>query len=300
MITTIWIISLIVSITPQFGFKDPDYLDRINIHKRCMVSQDVGYQVFATCATFYIPLMAILILYWKIFQAARSRIHKHAFRSAAYRAATTSTAAAAAAAQEPPAASLSRPKRSFFAYFFGNRKTEVVEPSTSIPLTELPSSGSAIDSSQDKTAIGIDMTDEQLRQLQQQRQQQQQPNQPGKSRRTRRGAAGMIVRQIRKITSRRRTIKSLEARREKKAAQTLAIITGVFVVCWLPFFLMALVMSIFPEYQIHPYLASLFLWLGYFNSTLNPIIYTIFNPEFRKAFHRIITCINNLSVITSC
>ena len=28
--------------------------------------------------------------------------------------------------------------------------------------------------------------------------------------------------------------------------------------------------------------------LGYLNSCLNPIIYTIFNPEFRKAFKRVL------------
>ncbi len=31
-------------------------------------------------------------------------------------------------------------------------------------------------------------------------------------------------------------------------------------------------------------------WLGYVNSTLNPIIYTIFNVDFRVAFSRILMC----------
>jgi hypothetical protein len=29
-------------------------------------------------------------------------------------------------------------------------------------------------------------------------------------------------------------------------------------------------------------------WLGYLNSTLNPVIYTVFNPFFRQAFRRIL------------
>jgi len=29
-------------------------------------------------------------------------------------------------------------------------------------------------------------------------------------------------------------------------------------------------------------------WLGYINSALNPLIYTIFNREFRKAFKKIV------------
>lgn len=81
---------------------------------------------------------------------------------------------------------------------------------------------------------------------------------------------------------------TLEAKRERKAAKTLAIITGAFVVCWLPFFLVALLMPLCESCYINDKLASFFLWLGYFNSTLNPVIYTIFSPEFRQAFKRIL------------
>lgn len=88
--------------------------------------------------------------------------------------------------------------------------------------------------------------------------------------------------------SRREKRETLEAKRERKAAKTLAIITGAFVVCWLPFFIMALLMPLCDSCQINKYVASFFLWLGYFNSTLNPVIYTIFSPEFRQAFKRIL------------
>lgn len=82
---------------------------------------------------------------------------------------------------------------------------------------------------------------------------------------------------------------TIETKRERKAAKTLAIITGAFVVCWLPFFLMALFLPLCGEScSLNDKVASLFLWLGYFNSTLNPVIYTIFSPEFRQAFKRIL------------
>jgi len=35
-------------------------------------------------------------------------------------------------------------------------------------------------------------------------------------------------------------------------------------------------------------LMSSFVWLGYVNSALNPVIYTIFNADFRRAFRRLL------------
>lgn len=77
-----------------------------------------------------------------------------------------------------------------------------------------------------------------------------------------------IANPMQKVNKRKET---LEAKRERKAAKTLAIITGAFVVCWLPFFVMALTMPLCAACQISDSVASLFLWLGYFNSTLNPV-----------------------------
>lgn len=77
MIIIIWAIALVVSLSPQIPqFKDPDYLFRINEKKQCLVSQDLKYQIFATSSTFYVPLLMIFILYWKIFQTARKRIRR--------------------------------------------------------------------------------------------------------------------------------------------------------------------------------------------------------------------------------
>ena len=81
---------------------------------------------------------------------------------------------------------------------------------------------------------------------------------------------------------------SLEAKRERKAAKTLAIVTGAFIACWLPFFIMALMMPIFKGFEFNPHLIAFLWWMGSFNSTLNPMIYTIFSPEFRLAFQRIL------------
>jgi len=73
--------------------------------------------------------------------------------------------------------------------------------------------------------------------------------------------------------------------------------TGVFLLCWVPFFTLNIVNAICLRYdlfdalavcRIDPVLLSFFVWLGYINSFLNPVIYTIFNVEFRRAFKRLL------------
>lgn len=40
--------------------------------------------------------------------------------------------------------------------------------------------------------------------------------------------------------------------------------------------------------SIPPQVTSTVTWLGYVNSTLNPIIYTVFNAEFRNFFRKVL------------
>lgn len=70
MIFYAWTVSAIVSLAPIFGWKDPDFAHRVLIEHKCMVSQDVGYQIFATISTFYAPLVVLLGLYWRIFKVS--------------------------------------------------------------------------------------------------------------------------------------------------------------------------------------------------------------------------------------
>ncbi|XP_026296903.1 serotonin receptor 7 isoform X2 [Apis mellifera] len=77
--------------------------------------------------------------------------------------------------------------------------------------------------------------------------------------------------------------------KERKASTTLGIIMSAFIVCWLPFFVLALVRPFLKNPDAIPaFLSSLFLWLGYCNSLLNPIIYATLNRDFRKPFREIL------------
>ncbi|XP_036270892.1 5-hydroxytryptamine receptor 1B [Pipistrellus kuhlii] len=83
--------------------------------------------------------------------------------------------------------------------------------------------------------------------------------------------------------------KKLMAARERKATKTLGIILGAFIVCWLPFFIISLVMPICRSAcWFHQAIFDFFTWLGYLNSLINPIIYTMSNEDFKQAFHKLI------------
>ncbi|XP_046870862.1 alpha-2B adrenergic receptor [Hypomesus transpacificus] len=78
--------------------------------------------------------------------------------------------------------------------------------------------------------------------------------------------------------------------REKRFTFVLAVVIGVFVVCWFPFFFSYSLVAVCPETCSLPKpLFTFFFWIGYCNSCLNPVIYTIFNKDFRKAFKKILS-----------
>ncbi|XP_055728988.1 5-hydroxytryptamine receptor 1B-like [Salvelinus fontinalis] len=81
--------------------------------------------------------------------------------------------------------------------------------------------------------------------------------------------------------------KRISAARERKATKTLGIILGAYIICWLPFFIYTLVVSVCAS-CFYPELFDIFTWLGYLNSLINPIIYTMSNEDFKKAFHKLI------------
>ncbi|XP_026888954.2 trace amine-associated receptor 3-like [Electrophorus electricus] len=76
--------------------------------------------------------------------------------------------------------------------------------------------------------------------------------------------------------------------RERKAAKTLGIVMGFFLLCWLPFFMANLIDPFFNFMTPADVFDSL-IWLAYFNSMCNPLIYGFFYPRFQSAFKIILS-----------
>uniref|UniRef100_A0A6G1S3S5 Alpha-2C adrenergic receptor n=1 Tax=Aceria tosichella TaxID=561515 RepID=A0A6G1S3S5_9ACAR len=84
--------------------------------------------------------------------------------------------------------------------------------------------------------------------------------------------------------------RKLAKARERRATLILGLIMATFISCWFPFFtfyVLRAICHVCRDY-IPPRLEAFIFWMGYCNSAINPIIYTIFNRDFRKAFRKIL------------
>ncbi|XP_070769484.1 trace amine-associated receptor 13c-like [Enoplosus armatus] len=75
-------------------------------------------------------------------------------------------------------------------------------------------------------------------------------------------------------------------RSELKAARTLGIVVAVFLMCYCPYYCLALTGG---NILIGSSAEAVMSFLMYFNSCLNPVIYAFFYPWFRKALRLIVT-----------
>ncbi|XP_023216969.1 alpha-2Da adrenergic receptor-like [Centruroides sculpturatus] len=82
--------------------------------------------------------------------------------------------------------------------------------------------------------------------------------------------------------------RKLAKARERRATLILGLIMAAFILAWLPFFVLYVVKAVYRADSIDEIGFAIAFWLGYCNSALNPIIYTIFNRDFRRAFRKIL------------
>ncbi|KAM6907769.1 histamine receptor H2b [Xenentodon cancila] len=98
------------------------------------------------------------------------------------------------------------------------------------------------------------------------------------------------VRRIRATTPSFARSASATIAREHKATVTLAAVLGAFIICWFPYFTFFTCMGIKEKTNPPNAVHSVVLWLGYLNSTLNPILYPAFNRDFRRAYRELLLC----------
>ena len=274
MICVIWLLAVSIAMAPVFGWKDSHWQERID-NKICLVSQDVGYQMFATISCFYVPLAFIIFLYSAIYRTAVRIIHRKPRASKQV---------------EELTKTYSTPSDKTETTVFIDSSTSVsssnnsnytnVRVSTSSSSTPRSSTGNASrarsstgNASRPRLSTG---NSSRIRAS------------IGNASRPRWSREDSFISRSRWMNKKKTPITLLQTKRENKAAKTFAVITGAFIICWLPFFIVAFVSPLCSSCYFDKTMESVFLWLGYMNSTLNPFIYTIFSPDFRFAFKKLI------------
>ncbi|XP_029366950.1 5-hydroxytryptamine (serotonin) receptor 1A a [Echeneis naucrates] len=256
LISVTWLVGFSISIPPMLGWRSAE--DRAN-PDACIISQDPGYTIYSTFGAFYIPLILMLVLYGRIFRAARFRIRKTVKKTEIKKVTDNKCATVSPVIfhkktnGEVAGKSWKRTDESKPSSPCVNGAVRHGEEGESLEIIEVISNS--------KTHLPL-------------------PNTPQSSQ----GYESMNE----KNSGAKRKI---ALARERKTVKTLGIIMGTFIFCWLPFFIVALVLPFCAESCCMPdWLAAVINWLGYSNSLLNPIIYAYFNKDFQSAFKKIIKC----------
>ncbi|XP_048359805.1 5-hydroxytryptamine receptor 1A [Sphaerodactylus townsendi] len=274
LISITWLIGFLVSIPPMLGWRTPE--DRSDPNA-CTISKDPGYTIYSTFGAFYIPLLLMLVLYGRIFKAARFRIRKTVKKAdkkqpAAQREADTCLSVSPA----------SEPKRS-------NGGLQQPQAKSWKSAVEPQAGGRACANGALRPAQDGPVAPSALQLLEVSPSNSTKGHLPLPNHHAAAAAATPG-------TERKQEPKTAEAKRkmalarERKTVKTLGIIMGTFILCWLPFFIVALVLPLCAGCHMPEWLGAVINWLGYSNSLLNPVIYAYFNKDFQSAFKKIIKC----------
>ena len=294
IIALVWGLSAIISIPPLFGWNNSSGHNLYNsATKTCQLTDARGFVIYSALGSFFIPLIVMTFVYAKIFQATRRRLRERSKAAAAARLAAISmtnnakcTTKCTNVTMPQDTSSTDSPDEHHDSSNNGNAGGNNIPPNgaTSIQPT-LPNNNSP------SLAVNKNDLDVKLKLVESHSVNFDESRKTSECERPltekdRRGTTRNKTFQVSEFLEERQRI-SLS--RERRAARTMGIIMGCFVLCWLPFFLMYI---IFPFCEAcartDPRIVNAIVWLGYLNSSLNPVIYTVFNIDFRRSFKRIL------------
>ncbi|XP_015249553.1 PREDICTED: 5-hydroxytryptamine receptor 1A-beta [Cyprinodon variegatus] len=259
LISVTWLVGFSISVPPMLVMRSQpnSEADEQPNQMECKIRQDPWYTIYSTFGAFYIPLMLMLVLYGRIFKAARFRIRRTVRKTEKKKVSDSCLALSPALFHKKPHGAAQ-----------GKSWKRSVEP------RPLPTVNGAVKHAEDGESLEI------IEVHSSSRGHLPLPNTPN--------SAPVFESRHEKATEAKRKI---ALARERKTVKTLGIIMGTFILCWLPFFIVALVMPFCRDSCYMPgWLEAVINWLGYSNSLLNPIIYAYFNKDFQSAFKKIIKC----------
>ncbi|XP_047478432.1 probable G-protein coupled receptor No18 [Penaeus chinensis] len=281
MIGLVWSISVIICLPPLFGWND--WPDVFTSDTPCILTQEKGFVIYSSSGSFYCPLLIMTMVYIKIFTATRRRLRERAKASRLNEIQNAGKPKNQKDEDSGGSENGQNDVQNGYNETYEKKKQGKGKPGSTTPTSPAPKALTSPLVAE--TSLTHKPPNPQIEVY------------PVGERKN----AEVVVRvnpkdgsQIHQFIEQKQKI-SLS--KERRAARTLGIIMGSFVVCWLPFFLMYVILpfcSTCPE--PNDKIINFIVWLGYINSSLNPVIYTIFNLDFRRAFAKILKCPTSTSV----
>ncbi|XP_015124443.1 putative tyramine receptor 2 [Diachasma alloeum] len=251
-IAGVWVLSGAISSPPLAGWND--WPEEIEPGTPCQLTRRQGYVIYSSLGSFFIPLLLMSLVYLEIFLATRRRLRERARQSRLGVVTSTRHRNEVDDAEESVSSETNHNERSTMRVH-AKPSLVVVEDDA---VTEVTISD-PVKKKEHTRRHGVSASSD-----------------------TNGGGTSTTVYQF--IEERQR----ISLSKERRAARTLGVIMGVFVVCWLPFFLMYVIVPFCPACCPSEGVVYFITWLGYINSALNPLIYTIFNLDYRRAFRRLL------------
>ncbi|XP_047185589.1 5-hydroxytryptamine (serotonin) receptor 1A b isoform X3 [Scophthalmus maximus] len=275
LIGVTWLVGFSISVPPMLIMSSqPGGAAELN-PTQCKIRQDPWYTIYSTFGAFYIPLILMLVLYGRIFKAARFRIRKTVRKTEKNKKVSDSCSALSPALFHKKSGADAQQHQQ-------QQQSKSWKRSVEPRPRPLPSVNGAVRHAEDGESLEII----EVHGGSSNRGNLPLPNSTSTT--TTGSSAPLFESRHEKATEAKRKI---ALARERKTVKTLGIIMGTFILCWLPFFIVALVMPFCPDSCYMPrWLGDVINWLGYSNSLLNPIIYAYFNKDFQSAFKKIIKC----------
>ncbi|KYO40576.1 alpha-2A adrenergic receptor [Alligator mississippiensis] len=267
IIVIVWVISAVISFPPLISIEKKSGQQADQRAAGCKINDEKWYIISSCIGSFFAPCLIMILVYMRIYQIAKSRTRV-------------------------PPGRRGEPSE--------KRQNGLADKEAAPTTTKLNGEKAAGGEDQEREVNGLDMEETSSSEHQETHPSKKQEKPP-------RGKAKTKLSQIKpgdnlpQQAEEERNAKGSRWRgrqnREKRFTFVLAVVIGVFVVCWFPFFFTYTLTAVCKSCSVPETLFKFFFWFGYCNSSLNPVIYTIFNHDFRRAFKKILCRIDRKRIV---
>ncbi|KAG8548115.1 hypothetical protein GDO81_026586 [Engystomops pustulosus] len=261
IIFIVWVISAVISFPPLITIEKESGKEE---EPKCKINEEKWYIISSCIGSFFAPCVIMVLVYIRIYQIAKKRT------------------------RGPPS------KRSNGEH--EKKQNGFADKDLPVKLNGEKAGGSGDEQHREEAeANGVDMEDSsssehrEEQQYSSKKKQDKASRNKGKTKLSQIKPGDSLPRREEEDRSTKASRWRGRQNREKRFTFVLAVVIGVFVVCWFPFFFTYSLIAICSKScNVPETLFKFFFWFGYCNSSLNPVIYTIFNHDFRRAFKKIL------------